>query len=383
MVGAWAALVGLAGARVGRRAGALLAVALGVAAAAGAVLASSPLSLVSRQSAMEKSLRAAPPAERALRVAVVRDAGGPASLDATARDVLRGSAFAAGEVRAVRFGGRPAGRLPAARRAEGSAYGTLGSVVLTGVDSISRWVSLSSGRLPRSCVPAACEVVAVGGGRRLPREFAFQRMRMRVVGHGRLDGVPLGAVPPRSGSVDSAASFVVASGVTIAGQDVSTHSREQLAQLRARAVAVVPQVSALVAGLSALDNVALGLRARGESTQDVRTRAYEALEAVDLHELAKRLAGGLSGGERQRVALARALATNAPLIVADEPTANLDEANAIKVAELLAERARNGACIVCATHDASVTARASAVIAMRDGRVAPGAGGAQAPPAIA
>jgi ABC-type lipoprotein export system ATPase subunit len=171
--------------------------------------------------------------------------------------------------------------------------------------------------------------------------------------------------------------------VTIAGEDVSTRSREQLAQLRARAVAVVPQVSALVAGLSALDNVALGLRARGENASVARTRAYEALREVGLHELARRPASGLSGGERQRVALARAFATQAPLIVADEPTANLDEANAIKVAELLAERARNGTCIVCATHDASVTARASAVIAMRDGRVAPGAGGAQAPPAIA
>ena len=113
--------------------------------------------------------------------------------------------------------------------------------------------------------------------------------------------------------------------------------------------------------------------------RDARTRAYEALEEVGLLELAKRAASGLSGGERQRVALARALATGAPLIVADEPTANLDEANAIKVAEFLADRARQGACVVCATHDASVTARASAVIAMRDGRVAPGAGGAQAP----
>ena len=171
--------------------------------------------------------------------------------------------------------------------------------------------------------------------------------------------------------------------VTIAGEDVSTRSREQLAQLRARAVAVVPQVSALVAGLSALDNVALGLRARGENASEARTRAYEALEDVGLHELAKRSASGLSGGERQRVALARALVTGAPLIVADEPTANLDEANAITVAELLAERARAVTCVVCATHDASVTARASTGIAMRDGRVAPGAGGAQAPPAIA
>src|SRR5262245_33709859 len=104
MFGAWAALVGLAGARVRRRAGALLAVALGVAAAAGAVLASAPLSLVSRQSAMERSLRAAPPSDRALRLTVVRDRGGLPPLDATVRGGLRGSAFAPGGSRAVRFG---------------------------------------------------------------------------------------------------------------------------------------------------------------------------------------------------------------------------------------------------------------------------------------
>ena len=107
------------------------------------------------------------------------------------------------------------------------------------------------------------------------------------------------------------------------------------------------------------------------------------MQEVGLGELAKRFAGGLSGGERQRVALARALATDAKLIVADEPTANLDEANAIKVAELLKRRADAGTCVVCATHDASVTARATTVIAMRDGRVAPGTGGAEAPHAIA
>src|SRR3954469_13046150 len=120
MFGAWAALVGLAGARVRRRAGALLAVALGVAAAAAAVLAAAPLSLVSRQSAMERSLHAAPAAERALRVTVVRDRGGLPPLDATVQDGLRGSAFTPGIARAVRFGGRPVGRT---------------SVVLTGVNS--------------------------------------------------------------------------------------------------------------------------------------------------------------------------------------------------------------------------------------------------------
>jgi hypothetical protein len=134
MLGAWAALVGLAGARVRRRTGALLAVALGVGAATAAVLAATPLSLVSRQSAMERSLRSVAPAERAVRVTVVRERGGTAGLDATVRDGLRGSSFAPGVAQAVRFGGRPAGRL--------------GSVVLTGVDSPRRWISLSSPPAP-------------------------------------------------------------------------------------------------------------------------------------------------------------------------------------------------------------------------------------------
>ncbi|MBE2317944.1 ATP-binding cassette domain-containing protein [Solirubrobacter sp. CPCC 204708] len=169
--------------------------------------------------------------------------------------------------------------------------------------------------------------------------------------------------------------------VTLGDLDLTTQTREQLATIRRDLVAVVPQVSALVAGLSVLDNVALGLRARG--VRDAKPQALAALTRLGLQDLAQRPAAGLSGGERQRVALARALATRAPLIVADEPTANLDEANAIKVAELLADTAAQGACVVCATHDASVTARATTVIAMRDGKVAPGAGGAQAPPAIA
>lgn len=171
--------------------------------------------------------------------------------------------------------------------------------------------------------------------------------------------------------------------ITLAGRDLTHATRDELAALRAEHVAIVPQVSTLVAGLSARDNVALGLRARGATPSEARARAQAALQEVGLGELAKRPASGLSGGERQRVSLARALATHARLIVADEPTANLDEANAIKVAELLARKAQEGACIVCATHDASVTARASAVIAMRDGRVAPGTGGAEAPHAIA
>jgi hypothetical protein len=182
VVGAWVALLGLAGARTRRRTGSLLAVALGVAAAAAAVLAATPLSLVARQSALERGLAAQPAADRALRLTFMRDGpdGGPgqlAALDTSARDGLRGDAFTAGVARAVRFGGRPAGRL--------------GSVVLTGVDAPGRWLRLRSGRLPRSCDAAACEVVAVAG-RRLPAALRVAGVRLRWWG-------PAGSTASRSG----------------------------------------------------------------------------------------------------------------------------------------------------------------------------------------
>jgi ABC-type lipoprotein export system ATPase subunit len=159
--------------------------------------------------------------------------------------------------------------------------------------------------------------------------------------------------------------------VTIAGEDVSTCSREELAQLRARAVAIVPQVSALVAGLSALDNVALGLRARGENARNARTRAQEALKEVDLHELANRPASGLSGGERQRVALARALATAAPLIVADEPTANLDADSAARVLDIFVAFNQVGVTVLIATHDRSLVGRyGKRVLHLEAGKIA-------------
>ena len=144
------------------------------------------------------------------------------------------------------------------------------------------------------------------------------------------------------------------------GQDLVPMSREQLAHFRREHLAVIPQAGALTAHLTALENVELALRIRGRRD---RQGAQRALAAVGLGELMDRPAGRLSGGEQQRVAVARAVATGAPVLLADEPTASLDQRNAIAVAELLRRLAHERRAIVlCATHDHSVIQRADSVI---------------------
>ena len=146
----------------------------------------------------------------------------------------------------------------------------------------------------------------------------------------------------------------------VAGQDLVPMTREQLALFRREHLAVIPQAGALTAHLTALENVELALRIRGRRDREAAERA---LEAVGLGELMERQAGRLSGGEQQRVAVARAVATGATVLVADEPTASLDQRNAIAVAELLRTLAHEQQAIVlCATHDHSVIQRADSVI---------------------
>jgi ABC-type lipoprotein export system ATPase subunit len=148
--------------------------------------------------------------------------------------------------------------------------------------------------------------------------------------------------------------------IEVGGVDLVPLSREQLARFRREHLAMIPQAGALTGHLSALENVELALRIRGRRD---RPAAERALAAVGLGELMHRRAGQLSGGEQQRVAIARALATGAPVLLADEPTASLDQRNAIAVAGLLHELAHaTGAIVLCATHDHSVIARADAVI---------------------
>jgi ABC-type lipoprotein export system ATPase subunit len=139
--------------------------------------------------------------------------------------------------------------------------------------------------------------------------------------------------------------------VVVAGERLEDHSRTDLADLRRREIALVAQEPGLIPYLSALENVELGMRLRSGSQPDGE-RALEVLREVGLQERLDGRVSELSAGERERVAIARALATDASLLLVDEPTARLDEENARAVAALLARAAHErGLAVVCATHD--------------------------------
>jgi len=138
----------------------------------------------------------------------------------------------------------------------------------------------------------------------------------------------------------------------VLGETVSALDRDARAQFRAAHVALVSQETGLVPFLTAAENVELALALRGVDADEARARSLEALAAVGLAGTAGRRVSDLSSGQGERVAVARAVAGRPALLLADEPTARLDQANAIAVARLLLGLAREtGAAVVCATHD--------------------------------
>jgi putative ABC transport system ATP-binding protein len=157
--------------------------------------------------------------------------------------------------------------------------------------------------------------------------------------------------------------------VRIAGEDTSAMSDKQLSGLRARRLGFVFQQFFLLDGLSVLDNVAEGLLYRGGRVADRRRIAKVAIERVGLgHRLSHR-PNQLSGGEQQRTASARALAGRPALVMADEPTGNLDSATGASILELLRELQREGRTIVVITHDPEVAAAMERRVEIRDGRI--------------
>ncbi|HYN75403.1 MAG TPA: ABC transporter ATP-binding protein, partial [Candidatus Limnocylindria bacterium] len=151
------------------------------------------------------------------------------------------------------------------------------------------------------------------------------------------------------------------------GRDVTSLDDTELAELRNAAIGFVFQSFQLLSRTSAVDNVSLPLVYRGVGRRERRRRAIEALEAVGLgHRLTHRPAQ-LSGGEQQRVAIARALVGDPRLLLADEPTGNLDTVNGTEVMGILERlNAEQGVAVVLVTHDAEIAARARRQVRMRD-----------------
>jgi putative ABC transport system ATP-binding protein len=169
-----------------------------------------------------------------------------------------------------------------------------------------------------------------------------------------------------------------AGSVAVDGRALAGIDRDALADLRRDRIGIVFQSFHLVPSLSALDNVALPLEIAGAPT--ARARAAGMLERVGLAERGAHFPGQLSGGEQQRVAIARALVHEPGLVLADEPTGNLDDHTAERVRELLfglAEQA--GATLVLVTHDHDFAARCDRVMRLHEGRLSGPAGARRAP----
>jgi putative ABC transport system ATP-binding protein len=157
--------------------------------------------------------------------------------------------------------------------------------------------------------------------------------------------------------------------VLVNGSELSSMSRNDRARMRRRTIGYVFQDFNLLAGLSAVENVALPLELDGVGIKAAHAAALEALEQLDVAELAARFPDELSGGERQRVAIARAIVGERRVLLADEPTGALDSINGEAVMRLLRAACKTGVAGIVVTHDAQLASWADRVVFLRDGHV--------------
>jgi len=158
--------------------------------------------------------------------------------------------------------------------------------------------------------------------------------------------------------------------VRFEGRDLAALSDGELAELRLRSFGFIFQQFNLLPTLTAVQNVEAGLAPLGVSARELRERSLAMLAEVGLSDRAFHLPGQMSGGEQQRVAIARALLAEPRVVLADEPTGNLDSQSGADVIALLTDlAARHGSTIIVATHDAGLAARAPRRLTMHDGRI--------------
>ncbi|WP_131787991.1 ABC transporter ATP-binding protein [Protofrankia symbiont of Coriaria ruscifolia] len=237
-------------------------------------------------------------------------------------------------------------------------------------ESLSAAGSLSAGS-PASRPP----VIELDGVRKTYRTGAFEVEALRGVNL-RISAGEYIAIMGPSGSGKSTLMHILgcldvptAGGYRLAGEDVNQMPEEDLAEIRNRRIGFVFQQFNLLPTLSAWRNVELPLCYAGTGRAQRRARAIEALEKVGLQDRIAHRPNELSGGQQQRVAVARALVTDPALILADEPTGNLDSASTQDVLSLLNELHASGRTIVLITHDPEVAATAGRVVRIRDGDI--------------
>lgn len=157
--------------------------------------------------------------------------------------------------------------------------------------------------------------------------------------------------------------------VLIEGKDTKKMSEKKLAEIRRKKIGFVFQQFNLIPRLTAIENVELPMWFSGIGARERRKRAKKLLEAVDLGDRLNHRPGEISGGEQQRVAIARALANNPSIILADEPTGNLDSKSGEEIISLLEELNNEGKTLVVVTHEKHIERRARRVIRIKDGMV--------------
>ena len=153
------------------------------------------------------------------------------------------------------------------------------------------------------------------------------------------------------------------------GKDVSSLSDDQLSEIRNKKIGFIFQGFNLIPNLDAVGNVELPLIYRGLGKQRRRRIAVQALTKVGLGRRLKHRPSELSGGQQQRVAVARAIAAQPPIILADEPTGNLDSRSTVEIMNILKDHHKNGRTVIVITHDDDIAAQARRVIRIMDGQV--------------